>query len=72
VLESLGSGRVSFGRAFYTHAAGELAAEPGFHDLSRITNGITEPVFFDYGHTSPIAGQPIGQAIAVVVATRRP
>ncbi len=64
VVDSLGTAKVRFGRAFYAQAAAALADEPAFHDLSQVLNGIQESHFFDYGHTSPYAGVTIGQAIA--------
>jgi hypothetical protein len=67
-LQALGAESVAFGRAFYERAVRALGGQPGFHDFSHVVDGIPEPVFFDYGHTSPAAGIVIGQALADRIA----
>jgi hypothetical protein len=64
VIQSIDSDQIQFGRSFYALAAEELKGEPGFHDLSGFFDGRSEPVFFDFGHTSPLAGVHLGREIA--------
>ena len=71
VVESLGNAKIQFGQTFYNEVRLVLADEPVFHDISHILDGIEGSHFFDYGHTSPFAGVPIGKAIALHVIRAR-
>ncbi|HSH74300.1 MAG TPA: hypothetical protein VLA09_01235 [Longimicrobiales bacterium] len=71
ILATIDPGEIQFTRDFYALARDVLGQRSDFHDLSTFYDESDEPVFFDFGHTSPTAGIPMGKEIATRILAAR-
>ncbi|MBF0435783.1 MAG: hypothetical protein HQL77_10480 [Magnetococcales bacterium] len=64
VLSRQMPGLVQFTRDFYSMVLANSRNNKNFVDLSQILNNETTPHFYDFGHTGPLTGKIIGEAIS--------